>query len=216
MDSSIKVNLILGIDQVSRLEPDESLKIVNHVLSTSKPLLKYLSGFKLIGELLNWTEAYDERKTDEAIMEFPEGIDQKSRYIRIDQVCFTTEGRLGYPLEDHGVASVTERNILLSQKGKYLDWLLKYRRDVRYGSGYKEHRTGISEIVEICKFSFLEENELLKLFEQKPDLVLTIVQKLNRLTSRTLVEKEQRLASIRNLERQLGGIVSRIAKTKIL
>ncbi len=212
MDSSTKVNLILGIDQVSQLKPDESLKIINHVLSTSKQWLKYLSGFKSIGELLNWTKEYDERKTDEAIMEFPKGVNQRSRCIRIDQVCFTTKGRLGYPSRDYSVASVTERNILLSQKGKLLDWSLKYRRNVHHGLGYRKHRTGISEIVEICKFSFLEENELLRLFEQKLDLLLTIVQKLNHLTSQTLLEKEQRLVNIRELERRLMGIVNRIAK----
>lgn len=213
MDSSSRLSFVLGELRVpaSELQAKEWLKIVQKVLEICKPYLKYLPRFEPIDKLLNCSRGdYDDRQTDESIMEFPEGIDKKTRCLVVTSISRDiSEESLLTP--GYGTRFVTERNLLLSQKEDWLLWEFKYERTVRHGLGYRAHRTGIREIGQICEFSLIDEDKLLTLLEIRPDLGNKILRSLHISASEGVRERKMRLQGVKQIENLLAGMINRIS-----
>lgn len=214
MDSSNKLNFILGEFTIpaSEIKASEWLEIIKAALAICKPYLKYFPGFEPISERLNCHLGnYDRRETDKAIVEFPKGITQKTDCVEIDHFTLKTEG----DIPGDGVRFVMLQTLLLSRKGKWINWDYKYKRIVRSGLGYRSHRTGILEKAEICKFSLVNKDTLLGFLKEKPhsgqqSLGQQILNTLHSLAVKGVKEKKRRLQPIEQVEEQLAGIRSRI------
>jgi len=211
MDSSNKLNFILEGFTVpaSEIEASEWLEITKAALAICKPYLKYFPRLRPISERLNCCLGnYHDRETDEAIAEFPKGITQKTDCLEIDQLIHQTEGIHS----DHqfGVRFVILQTLLLSRKGKWINWHYKFERKARYGLGFRGHRTGILEVAKICKFSLVQEDRLLGLLEEKSNLGQRILDILYSLAIEGVRERQRRLQQIEQAKEQLAGIKSRI------
>lgn len=210
MDTSNRLKFVLGSLEIpaSELQASEWLTVVKKALDICKPYLEYLSGFKPIAESLNSCRCYDRRCTDKSVMEFPEGFSEKTRCSLIARLSHEVEGEC--PPPGYGVRFVRERNILLSQKGKWVLWNFKYERVGRDGLGYRRHRTGIDEVAQFSKFSWIKELELLLLLEQSPQLGKEIIGTLYSLAVKGVEERILRLQQIQWVEKLLAEILRRI------
>ena len=213
MDASSKQDALKGILTVSASEilPDEWLELVKEVLGECKPYLKYLPGFEPIEKSLNWRDGYDERKTGVAVMDFPEGISQKTKCVVVSSFAFKPEGEI----EGRGAQFVTHRELLLSQEGQWLHWTLKYERQVMYGLGFTSQRSGILEAVMICKFTVARDDELLPLLAQKSETGqypgLDILMTMKGIADKDVNERTRRLGQSQWLAKQLSEIRERIS-----
>jgi hypothetical protein len=226
MDMSInKADFVLGRKQIYTvdLQPEESLEIINSILRGVKPHFKYLSGFEPVDNKLNCRiHDHDSMETAEAVMEFPKGMDKKTRCLRIFQLShntegkltdsFNTEGRLVDCGRDFGVASYTVKELILSQKGELLEWLGKFNRLAIGGFGDQGNRTGIKEVAVACKFSLLADDDLLNILTCQGFIVWHLINALSRSIRQTIDERRTRLINIERLGSEFSDISARIAK----
>ncbi len=214
MDTSIRLGFILGRVTIPavELQPDEWLNIIQEVLGVYKPYLKYLPGFKPIGESLNChIREYDDRCTDEKIVRFPKGISQKTRCTRVASLSHETEE----DMPGYGARFVIEEHLLLTQKGHWLLWKFKYSRQVRQGLGFRAHRSGIREIAEICDFSLLKGLTFSECLARQPEhgfpVGEQILRALHAMASEGVRERENRLHGVQGIEHHLAEILNRIS-----
>ena len=213
MDPSSRTDFVLGDLRVvaTELQPEEWLQIVQRVLEICKPYLKYLPGFNPIGELLNYEYPHnrDPRKTDESIIEFPEGINQNTLCLDVASLSHNTIGEL--PPPGYGVRYVEPENLLLTRKGDWLLWEFRFERKSRF----KGNRHVILEMVEMCKFSLLEKDSLLLCLKRKPWVGKTvgtaILSSLRLIAQEGVRERKLRLQGVKDIENQLAGILNRIS-----
>jgi len=214
MDSSNKLNFILEGFTIpaTEIKASEWLKIIKAALAICKPYLKYFPGFEPISVCLNChLGEYDRRETNEAIVEFPKGITQETKCIEINNFIRETEGEI----HGDGVRFVMLQTLFLSRNGKWINWDYKYERQVQHGLGYRSHRTGIIEVANICKFSLVNEDTLLRFLKEKhrsgqQSLGQLILNALHSLAIKGVREKKERLQRIEQAEEQLARIRSRI------
>jgi len=219
MDSSNKLNFILGEFTVptSKIEGFEWLKIINAALAICKPYLKYFPEFRPISEQLNYIDGYDRRETDEAIIEFPKGITQKTCCVKIDDLIFETEGEIP---GGNGVRFIILQTLFLSREGKWINRDYKFERKLRYRLGYRSHHTGILEVAKICKFSLVKKDTLLDFLKGdflkgerssgKIPLGQLILDILYSLVIQGVKERKERLQQIEQVEERLARIRNRI------
>jgi hypothetical protein len=211
-DSANKLHFLFGSLQVSArdIEPYEWLEIIRHILDLCKPYLKYMPRFMPIGDYLNCQfPGCGRRQTSESIMEFPEEISERTRCLTVEKLSFEKEGE--HEDRQYGMRFVTERALLLSQEGKWLQWEFKYERVVEHGLGKRKRRNGIAQVAKVCRFSVLEEDGLLDLLEKRKGLGLHILEMFKNLASRGVEERKARLQQIKRVEEALIEIKEKIA-----
>lgn len=211
MDTSNRLDMVLGQHKVAaeELSASEWLTLVLTLLKEARPQLRYMPGFVPTQESMNWTQEYDRRITDPAVVECPEGFDPTMRCLLIAGISREVEGASQWGSQ-YGVRFVVQEDLLLTQReGAIVRWSHRYERQHRTGLGYRAHREGTDEVAVHSRFTFVDDEGLAELMT--PRIGGAILKALHVQASACVKDRIRRLETMRSLEARLRGVRQRIS-----
>lgn len=199
------------------LKPRDWIAIVERTVDTIKqylnefptvPAMRGGDGFHTIKDRVNChLREYDDRVTEQGVMELAEGLSPESELLYLSTVNYHygPETVPGY-----GASTGEEHQLFLTRDGRLVLWNFKYQRVVRSGLGYRQHRSGVREQAEVCRFGWVDQGTLSQLIEAKPALWSDILQVLEDGLRNLIRQQERSLAEKRESAQYLSAIRSRI------
>jgi hypothetical protein len=180
------------------------LMITREAERICKPYLKYLPGFVPIREMMNdWRR---KRSTSDAVVKYFKGFKAESLCVWLTAISRECEGELP-PVGE--ARFIMEKDLLLSRKGQLVLWDAKYERKKRYNSN-RQDDYDLVEIAIYSRFTEVLDVNLLALFDHYPRLGRDIVNKLWRLVTEGIEERQKRLRNLNEVERTLAGFLKRV------
>lgn len=199
------------------LKPRDWIAIVGRIVDTIKqylnefptvPAMRGGDGFRPIKDRTNcYLREYDDRMTEPEVMEFAEGLNSESELLYLSKVDYHygPEEKPGY-----GASTGEERQLFLTRDGRLVLWNFKYQRVVRHGLGYRQHRSGVREQAEACRFGWVDQETLSQFIEVRPALWSDILQVLEDGLKNLIRQQERSLGEKRESAQYLSAIRNRI------
>jgi hypothetical protein len=206
IDTSL-VGYVLGDTPQVSVSSFAILDIFEASIQRLKPQLKYLQCFRPLTELLNGgiLVGCATRRTDIALVEFFDGISERTKAIEIQ----TLENA------DAGTISV-RKSLLLSEDGEIIIWYAVYDRPI----GSDDHcrmTGGRDEVTREAKFGILDREKLSMALSQSylwnvnwGKLFLKILTRLSREIGERITEREGHVQNMKDARVALDNTISRI------
>lgn len=191
--------------------PEMERDVIMEAVEVCKPYLKYFPGFSTVGQIMNesaTTIGYYEFITDERVIDFPEGIDLKTKCVEIE--CFGRDFVLDRE-KNNGDGLRTERTLLLTEKGILLERFYRYYVLQGIPIPGKTNR-GKRNVALECQFSIVDNQRMLRLLkEHRGFFTKRILDELSELTNRGIKERTDRLKKMRQVKTLLKKIQDALA-----
>lgn len=207
MDSSINdpVSYALGATPaiaLRHLQHHEAIKLFRAVLQRTAAVMKYLSGFKPIGESLNVEHADGpgERRTSPKAIRFPPAISERTKMLHVYRLSETATERL-----------LVRRDILLTEGCDLVVWEASYDLEIYDAAGNKRQIAKNSEFVIITDPMLLQRMSQMHVYHEDWFVIFRqIILTVHRHAEITVTEREERLTSIRRNTELLRQTLERI------
>lgn len=208
MDPTIRLPLVLGELRVvaSELSAAEWMRVLNHALRICGHHLKYLPGFKPMGERLSIFDSYDRWEVRSLASNPPGHFSVETRQRYITRLHHEVEGECA---RDFGARRVLDRDLLLTQGGEWVTWEADYLRHVEHGLGYRGHRSGVIAQAAVATATLTTDEQLAGLIAGHPDHGNIVLHSLHELARAGVEEKRLRLESTQMVEAELRQLCAR-------